>query len=330
MPWVRLDDHLPSNRKIALLSDRAFKLYIFALCWSSANLTEGRIVERELPLISRIRSPRSAADELAQAGLWESVAGGWVIHDFLEYNPDRARVKAQRAANAARQQAFRDRKKAEREAREKAPHNAPRNGVTDDDAEEAECTTATRTRHERDTKPPRNRAEETDTSQVTELRNAVNNAAPSRPGPITTSSDEEVGDSPRSEAAADEEADEELEAPVRADVEMVCRALADAIEANGSKRPTITKTWRNSARLLIDRDGRTQEQILTAIAWCQKDDFWSSNVLSMPTLRKQYDRLRLAAQRQQRALAPTGTHGHTPWRNPENHDVYDEDLFGDR
>lgn len=85
--------------------------------------------------------------------------------------------------------------------------------------------------------------------------------------------------------------------PDRLDVEQVCRHLADRIEANGSKRPTITKTWRDAARRLIDRDGRSVEQITRAIDWCQDDDFWRSNILSMPKLREKYDQLRLAAQR---------------------------------
>jgi hypothetical protein len=83
----------------------------------------------------------------------------------------------------------------------------------------------------------------------------------------------------------------------RGDVEQICRHLADRIEANGSKRPTVTAKWREAARLLLDRDGRTVEQVTRAIDWCQDDDFWRSNVLSMSKLRDQYDRLRLAAQR---------------------------------
>jgi DNA-binding transcriptional ArsR family regulator len=84
--------------------------------------------------------------------------------------------------------------------------------------------------------------------------------------------------------------------PPRADVEKICRHLADRIEDNGSKRPNITKKWRDEARRLIDLDGRTVDQIIRAIDWCQNDTFWKANVLSMPTLREQYDRLRLAAQ----------------------------------
>lgn len=85
--------------------------------------------------------------------------------------------------------------------------------------------------------------------------------------------------------------------PIRDDVERLCTRLADAIEANGSKRPAITKAWRTACRLLLDRDHRTEEQVAKAIDWCQADEFWRSNILSMPKLRQQYDRLRLAAQR---------------------------------
>lgn len=81
----------------------------------------------------------------------------------------------------------------------------------------------------------------------------------------------------------------------RPDVERLCNHLADRIEANGSVRPTIGKKWFDAARLLIDTDGRTEEQIHKAIDWCQNDEFWRGNILSMPKLRQQYERLRLRA-----------------------------------
>jgi len=84
--------------------------------------------------------------------------------------------------------------------------------------------------------------------------------------------------------------------PARPDVEKICQHLADRIVANGSKRPTITKKWRDEGRRLIDLDGKTVEQVIRAIDWCQNHHFWRANVMSMPKLRKNYDRLRLEAQ----------------------------------
>ncbi|MFE4328701.1 hypothetical protein ACFRQM_04380 [Streptomyces sp. NPDC056831] len=83
----------------------------------------------------------------------------------------------------------------------------------------------------------------------------------------------------------------------RDDVERLCQHLADRVEGNGSKRPAITKAWRTAARLLLDKDGRTEEQAHGCIDWCQDSDFWRSNVLSMPKLREKYDTLRLQATR---------------------------------
>lgn len=97
--------------------------------------------------------------------------------------------------------------------------------------------------------------------------------------------------------AADEQSSAEDPEP-REDVEQLCKLLADCIEANGSKRPTITQRWREAARLLIDRDGKTPQQVAWIIQWCQQDEFWRGNVLSMPTLRRQFDRLRLKAQQE--------------------------------
>jgi hypothetical protein len=84
---------------------------------------------------------------------------------------------------------------------------------------------------------------------------------------------------------------------VRGDVLRLCSRLADRIEANGSKRPAVTSRWHDAARLMLDRDGRTESQVTSAIDWSQDHEFWRSNILSMPKLREKYDQLRLQAAR---------------------------------
>jgi hypothetical protein len=86
----------------------------------------------------------------------------------------------------------------------------------------------------------------------------------------------------------------------RPDVDRLCAHLAERVIANGSRKPNIGKDWRDAARLLIDKDGITEERVHLAIDWSQQDKFWHKVVLSMPTLRKQYDKLRLAALAEQR------------------------------
>ncbi|MGP9682051.1 hypothetical protein [Brachybacterium sp. AOP3-A1-3] len=89
-------------------------------------------------------------------------------------------------------------------------------------------------------------------------------------------------------------------APIRPEIEALCTLLADLVEQNGSKRPTITQKWRDAARLMLDRDGRTPEQIAYLIRWAQADEFWRSNIQSMPKLRDKFDQLRLKAQQPDR------------------------------
>lgn len=85
--------------------------------------------------------------------------------------------------------------------------------------------------------------------------------------------------------------------PPRPDVDRLCERLAVRIAANGSKRPAITPKWRDACRLMLDKDGRTEQQVTAAIDWCQDNEFWRANILSMPKLREKYDQLRLDAMR---------------------------------
>lgn len=112
---------------------------------------------------------------------------------------------------------------------------------------------------------------------------------PSLPTPSSLSLSPSVG----VDASADDDSDDTS----REDVERICIRLADRMVANGCKRPVITKNWRESARLMLDRDQRTETQINAAIDWCQQDEFWRGNILSIPKLRSQYEKLRLAAAR---------------------------------
>jgi hypothetical protein len=107
------------------------------------------------------------------------------------------------------------------------------------------------------------------------------------------------------------------DAPLREDVERLCVQLADRIEGNGSKRPAITQRWRDSARLMLDLDKYTEQQIRTAIDWCQGNEFWRRNVMSMPKLREQYERLRLEAKDERKNGGKPKPAGHQPYTNPE-------------
>jgi hypothetical protein len=99
------------------------------------------------------------------------------------------------------------------------------------------------------------------------------------------------------------------EEPPRPDVERLCIHLADRIEAGGSNRPTIGKRWRDAARLLLDEDKRTEEQVHKAIDWSQGNSFWRSHIMSMAKLREKYDTLRVQADEERRRGSGNGAPG---------------------
>lgn len=101
--------------------------------------------------------------------------------------------------------------------------------------------------------------------------------------------------------------------PVRDDVGRICLHLADRIERNGSKRPLLKKTWFDAARLMLDRDGRSEADVHAAIDWCQDSEFWRGNILSLPKLREKYDQLRLQAMRERVTPQRNGNNGGIDW-----------------
>jgi hypothetical protein len=234
MPWVKLDDTFPANRKIRRLSDGAFRLHITAICAAAHDLTDGLMTPEDIEDLASITKSDRRIDELVRRGLWEAVETGWLIHDYLDYNPSKVKVDTDREAARQRKIKWEE----------------------------------TRSEH---------RSER--------VRNTSGTLPRTRPVPVP---DPTIEETTTSDVAV---------APIRPDVEAICSRLADRIEGNGSKRPEITKTWRTQARLLIDSDGRTEDQALRAIDWCQGDDFWRTNILSMGKFREKYDQLRLAASR---------------------------------
>jgi hypothetical protein len=78
----------------------------------------------------------------------------------------------------------------------------------------------------------------------------------------------------------------------------LCDVLATELRENDVKVPTPTpKRWLDAARLLVDADGREPHQAKALIEWACRDSFWRANILSMPTFRAQFDKLRLARER---------------------------------
>lgn len=112
MPWARFDDHMPNHRKVRPLSDAAFRLWVSSICWSNANKTDGFIIDDELEFVSDVKLPSDVVPELVRRRLWEAAEGGWLVHDFHDYNPSAERVHAEREQKTERQRRWREKKRA--------------------------------------------------------------------------------------------------------------------------------------------------------------------------------------------------------------------------
>lgn len=98
MSWVKLDDQFPQNPKIIRAGGDAAWLYVCGLCYCAAQLTDGVIPAELVPRLSDRKQPLRLAGRLVEVGLWRKVEDGYSVNDFLDFNPPRARVLAEREA----------------------------------------------------------------------------------------------------------------------------------------------------------------------------------------------------------------------------------------
>lgn len=108
MSWVRLDDGFPDDAKVENLSDRAFRLYITALCLSARKLRDGVLSTKDQSVLAaHTQAKKQHINELVDAGLWKPQGDGYVINAYLKYNPARAKVEERREAARERMAALR-------------------------------------------------------------------------------------------------------------------------------------------------------------------------------------------------------------------------------
>lgn len=107
MPWLRMDDGFTTHPKVMGLSLEAKVLWMYSLGHCAHELTDGFVQSRVVPALAGLAGladPSAASDELVASGLWEASPLGYQVHDYLEYNPSRAEVLAEREKAKVRMQ----------------------------------------------------------------------------------------------------------------------------------------------------------------------------------------------------------------------------------
>jgi len=114
MPWVRLDDQFADHPKVVQAGPLAGWLHICALTYCARYLTDGFIPQAIVPRLADFTgigivdvngghaafghdvTVQELVDRLVDVGLWDVVDGGYMIHDYLDYNPSKEEVMAER------------------------------------------------------------------------------------------------------------------------------------------------------------------------------------------------------------------------------------------
>jgi len=101
MAWLKLDDQIFLNRKVARCDPETKLLYIVGLAYCANQLTDGEIPEDVLPLLAGMagldkQNAKQSAGKLLEVCLWVTTPDGWQIPDYLEYNPSREQVEHNR------------------------------------------------------------------------------------------------------------------------------------------------------------------------------------------------------------------------------------------
>lgn len=95
MPFVFLDDAFHSNPKVLSVGLDGAGLYARALSYCGHYLTDGFVPRgwaREV-----VGRKQKLLRALTEAGLWREVENGYCIPDYLDFNPPRELVEAQRS-----------------------------------------------------------------------------------------------------------------------------------------------------------------------------------------------------------------------------------------
>jgi len=97
MTWIKIDDGFADHPKVLKVGVNGIALQIRALCYCSRQLTDGVIPMDVLALLcTGIKDCERVVKAMVDAKIWKEIDGGYLVHDFLAYNPSRADTKKRR------------------------------------------------------------------------------------------------------------------------------------------------------------------------------------------------------------------------------------------
>lgn len=106
MSWVKVDDRAPEHRKQIAAGPISCWLWVCGLAYCNRqSARDGFIPAPVLPMLYPIPGIAKHADKLVSVGLWERCEGGFLVHDYHDFQlakPDAEELAAKRSAAGRR------------------------------------------------------------------------------------------------------------------------------------------------------------------------------------------------------------------------------------
>lgn len=109
--WAKISDDFFRHPRTVAAGRDARDLFLVSLAHCNEHLTDGFVASgylRRLAADAEIDNAQESAQRLVDVGYWEECDGGWMVHDFLDYNPSRAEVLAEREKAAVRKERWKN------------------------------------------------------------------------------------------------------------------------------------------------------------------------------------------------------------------------------
>lgn len=110
---LRIYDEFLEDETILSLKALTYKLHVSALIYCSRNLTDGEVTEKASKVLQVILGypVKRHITELVECEVWIPIAtGGWLIRNYLEFNPAAKTVKQERSKSRDRMRKLREKK----------------------------------------------------------------------------------------------------------------------------------------------------------------------------------------------------------------------------
>lgn len=111
MAWLRIDDRVRTHPKVVQAGPDAAWFWFCGICYCREHLTDGFIPKAMLASLVPgvgLSAARKHAATLMRFVLWHETEGGYRVHDFLDWNPSRADVEADREWDRRRKELYAD------------------------------------------------------------------------------------------------------------------------------------------------------------------------------------------------------------------------------